>query len=86
MNKDKFQTTLFEDAPKYGGGYSIEILRWMIAKIAESSPAALSDFINNQLKSGLEKTYLNHHKLGMQYAELLDLVNNKNEDKTRIIA
>ena len=57
------QETLFEmDAPAFKPGRANDIIKWTLAKIAESSPLALTSFINKQLSSDLESSYLEHEK------------------------
>jgi len=80
LNKDKYQQTIVSDAPEFGSGYSLEIIRWIITKIAESSPAALKSFVQNQLSSDLESKYLNHEFLRHQYESILELISREESD------
>ena len=75
------QQTLFEmDAPAFKPGRTNDIIKWTLAKIAESSPLALTNFINKQLSNDLESSYLEHEKLISDYTDILELTMKKPND------
>ncbi|HII62152.1 MAG TPA: hypothetical protein HA279_00925, partial [Candidatus Poseidoniaceae archaeon] len=81
IDLDLGQETLFDlDVPTFKPGRTNEIIKWTLAKIAESSPPALMGFVQNQLASNLESTYLEHEKLIADYTEILDLTMKKPND------
>jgi len=75
------QETLFDlEVPTHEPGRAHEIIKWTIAKIAESSPHALVAMIKKQLSKNLKNIYLNHEKLVEDFNEILEITMRKPKD------
>ena len=77
---DKHQMRIIEDEVQISPGRSIELLRYTFARMAESSPAALQQLIENQLLKPLEETYHHGAQLRIDLELILENLNKTPDD------
>lgn len=81
VDHDENQTKIIDEKIEISPGRSIELLRYTIARMAESSPAALKQTVENQLQKPLEETYHDGENLRSKFTRILDHLDKTPEDR-----